>query len=123
MAYPKMSVIVPVFNEEGNVFYLYHELKTVLDYLVSSAKISGYEVIFVNDGSRDHTQTMLESLKAEDDNLHIIELKKNFGQTLALKAGFDDATGDVIVTMDGDLQNDPTDIPRLLETLNRGYDV
>ena len=118
-----MSVIVPVLNEEGNVVPLYNEIDYVLKDLLNYKKISNYEIIFINDGSRDMTQNMLESIKTKRDKLVIIELKKNFGQTAALRAGFDHASGDVIVTMDGDMQNDPRDIPRLLDALTKGYDV
>jgi glycosyltransferase involved in cell wall biosynthesis len=120
----KLSVIIPLFNEEGNAQILYAELKEVLERLTKEKRISNYEVIFVNDGSRDKTQQVLESIKkTEKDRLKVIQLRRNFGQTPALKAGFDNASGDFIITMDGDLQNDPADIPVLLKKLDEGYDV
>ncbi len=122
MKKPKLSVIVPAYNEERNVKILIKELKKVLD-RIKKEKISDYEVIFVNDGSKDKTQEISEKIKKKDKNLKIIQLRKNFGQTPALKAGFDNSDGDLIVTMDSDLQNDPKDIPRLIDKLNRGYDV
>lgn len=118
-----LSVIVPVFNEEGNIALLYKEVKNVLLSLYKKREISDYEIIFINDGSRDNTQKILEDLRKNDNNLKIVEFRKNFGQTPALKAGFDLSKGDLIVTMDGDLQNDPSDIPRLIEKLKEGYDV
>jgi glycosyltransferase involved in cell wall biosynthesis len=124
MKKPLLSVVVPVFNEQDNVEKLYREVKeTALD-LMDKKTISDFQVIFVDDGSKDNTSYVLENLKTvEKQHLKVIQLRKNFGQTPALKAGFDHADGDLIVTMDGDLQNDPRDIPRLIEKLNEGYDV
>lgn len=111
-----LSIVVPVFNEEDNVELLYAEIEDVL---------RGYrwELIFVDDGSTDNTLARLERLMAEDPRVRILKLSKNFGQTAALQAGFDAARQPVIVTLDGDLQNDPRDIPRLLAVLEEGYDV
>ena len=123
MKKPLLSAIIPVYNEQDNVKPLYLELKKVLLSLVKLNKISNFEVIFINDGSRDKTQENLELLKKTEQNLRIVQFRKNFGQTPALKAGFNSAKGDLIVTIDGDRQNDPTDIPTLLEKLNQGYDI
>lgn len=124
MKKPLLTAIIPVYNEQDNVKPLYKELKPVLLKLIKKKQISNFEVIFINDGSRDQTQENLEQLKkTEKSHLKIIQFRKNFGQTPALKAGFDHAKGDLIVTMDGDRQNDPTDIPALLEKLNEGYDI
>jgi glycosyltransferase involved in cell wall biosynthesis len=124
MKYGKLSVIVPVFNEEGNIIPLYDEVKVTLEKLIKDKVIRGFEVIFVNDGSRDGTQKKLEELKKrEGKKLVVVEFRKNFGQTPALKAGFDYSSGDLIVTMDGDMQNDPRDIPLLIKKLDDGYDV
>jgi len=114
----ELSVIVPVFNEQDNVRPLYERLRDVLQRLDQS-----YEIIFIDDGSRDDTFRELKELHAQDDQLRIIKLRRNFGQTPAMAAGFDAARGNVIITMDGDLQNDPADIPRLLEKIEQGYDV
>ncbi|MCI0432383.1 MAG: glycosyltransferase family 2 protein [Gemmatimonadetes bacterium] len=113
---PRVSVVVPVFNEELNVSELYDRLAAVL---------SGDDVefIFVDDGSTDRTGSVLESLAARDDRLRLIRFRRNFGQTAALSAGIDHARGAIIIPMDGDLQNDPQDIPRLLARLDEGYDV
>lgn len=112
-----VSVVIPVFNEEENVPYLYSELKTVLDSLCQE-----YEIILVDDGSRDQTLSLLEGIQKQDGRVVVISLRRNFGQTAALSAGFDEAKGEVIVTLDADLQNDPADIPQLLEKAKE-YDV
>jgi glycosyltransferase involved in cell wall biosynthesis len=115
---PALSFVVPVFNEEGNVAPLWAELTAV-------ARATGrtYELVFVNDGSRDATLERLVELAATDPNLCVVELDGNFGEAAALSAGFATATGEVVVTMDGDGQNDPADVPRLLERLDEGYDA
>lgn len=118
-----LSVIVPVYNEEGNVKELHEEIQNSCNKMIKNNSISKYEIIFINDGSRDRTQEIIEEIKKKDKNFRFIDFRKNFGQTPALKAGFDIAQGDIIVTMDGDLQNDPSDIPILLNKLNEGYDV
>lgn len=109
-----ISVIVPVYNEEDNVEELhkriYNELENIRDQ---------FEIIFVDDGSSDGTFEKLKSLKS----LKIIRFYRNFGQTSAMDAGFKSAGGDIIITMDGDLQNDPSDIRKLISKLNEGYDV
>src|SRR3989344_7563306 len=110
----KLSVIIPVYNEAENVGPLYGELKQVLAGIMAEP-----EIIFINDGSSDNT---LEKLK-ELSNVKIVNFRKNYGQTASLQAGFDLAEGDVIVSLDGDGQNDPADIPLLLAKLNEGYDV
>ena len=109
---PKVSVVIPVFNEENSVLPLYELLLPI------SKKIGG-EIIFVNDGSTDKTEEKLTSLR----QIKIITLRRNFGQTAALLAGIDNAKGKIIVTLDGDGQNDPADIPRLIKKLNSGFDV
>jgi glycosyltransferase involved in cell wall biosynthesis len=125
-----ISIVIPVRDEEGNVFQLYKELKSVLDNINVyfkrlgverlSRKYRTYSLIFVDDGSTDKTFEILSSIK--DKNLRIIKFRKNFGQSAALLAGFEEARGRVILTIDGDLQNDPRDIPRLLAKLEEGYD-
>lgn len=111
----KLSIVVSVYNEEDNVLPLYGQIGEALkDYT--------YEVIFVDDGSTDATVKTIRSL--DDKRVHLIEFRRNFGQSSALLAGFDHASGDYIVTMDGDLQNDPSDIPMMLRTLKEGdYDL
>ena len=113
-----ISVLIPVYNEEGNVTPIYAETKEVLE---KTGK--NYEIVFINDGSRDATRKELEGLKENDPSLKIVELNRNFGQTPAIMAGLDNSSGEVVITMDGDLQNDPQDIPHLLEKLDSGFDV
>jgi glycosyltransferase involved in cell wall biosynthesis len=113
-----LSVVIPIFNEEKNITPLYRELKTVLEGMRAK-----YEVIFVDDGSADGSNEVLQGLAQNDKRVKVIQFRKNFGQTAAIAAGVEHAQGEIIVTMDGDGQNDPRDIPRLLEKLEQGYDV
>lgn len=113
-----ISVIIPLLNEEENIPILYQELTDVL-----SGTGLEYELIFVDDGSTDRSYSILLDIQKCDDHLIIISFRRNFGQTAALSAGFDHARGDMIITMDADLQNDPRDIPRLIEKLGEGYDL
>ena len=115
---PRLSVIVPIFNEEETLPSLYRHVSDVL----ASRRIE-YELIFVDDGSHDGSFALLKAICGNDPNVSVIRLRRNFGQTAALAAGFDQARGEIIVTIDGDLQNDPTDIPRLVDKLNEGYDI
>ncbi len=114
----ELSVILPIFNEEESLETLFARIFEVLDALHCR-----FEVIAVNDGSSDGSMTVLRRLSSRFPELRILDFKRNYGQTAALMAGFDHALGDVIVTLDADLQNDPTDIPRLIAKLNEGYDV
>jgi glycosyltransferase involved in cell wall biosynthesis len=113
-----LSVVIPAYNEEENVPILYEKLKKVLDGLGED-----YEIIFVDDGSTDGTYQRLKQLAEKDSRLKVIRFKRNYGQTAAMSAGFEHAKGDVIITLDADLQNDPEDIPILLEKLKEGYHV
>lgn len=113
------SVVIPVYNEEESLPRLYEALRDALDGLPES-----WEVILVDDGSRDNSYAILQELHQRDPRLRVIRFRRNFGQTAAFAAGFDYARGEVILTMDADLQNDPRDIPLLLRTLREGdYDV
>ena len=114
----KISVVITVYNEQDNIMPLANALHTVLD-----AQAYDYEIIFVDDGSIDATYKILRRAQTKVRNLTIIRLKKNFGQTPAFSAGFSYATGDYIISMDGDLQNDPQDIPKLLEAIEGKYDA
>jgi glycosyltransferase involved in cell wall biosynthesis len=111
-------VVVPVFNEEKNIRILYQELIDVLIKLDLT-----FEIIFIDDGSTDKSLAILSELQENDSRIVVISFRRNFGQTAALSAGFDSARGDIIVTLDGDLQNDPEDIPKLLQKLSEGYDI
>jgi glycosyltransferase involved in cell wall biosynthesis len=114
----KLSVVIPIFNEEENITPQYRALKNVLRDVRTK-----YEVIFVDDGSTDSTDEVLQGLAKDDKEIKVIQFRKNFGQTAAIAAGVEHAQGEIIITMDGDGQNDPRDIPRLLERLEQGYDV
>lgn len=111
-----LSVVVPVKDEQANVRPLVEQLKSALADHV-------WEVVFVDDGSRDETFTILADLAASDGRVKVVRLRRNFGQSAAMQAGFDKASGEVIATMDGDLQNDPADLPRMIAKLQEGYDV
>ena len=115
---PKYSITVPFHNEEENVTALYDQLKDVMEQVGES-----FELIFVDDGSRDRTYRLLEEIAAVDSRVLVIKLRRNFGQTSALAAGFDHAQGDYVLAMDGDLQHNPQEIPAFLEKLEEGYDV
>lgn len=113
-----LSIIIPVYNEEDNVLPLHQKITEALDSMGHP-----YEVIIVDDGSTDNTAQRLKELARSDNRLKVIHLRRNFGQTPAMMAGIDAATGDILIPMDGDLQNDPHDIPKLLAKLAEGYDV
>ena len=113
----KISVVIPVYNEEENLNTLYNEIVRVLDELALS-----YEIIFVNDASTDGSLSILKRLASKNNSIHIISFAENCGQTAAFDAGFKTAKGDIVVTMDADLQNDPQDIPKLLEKIGE-YDM
>jgi len=115
---PFISVVIPLYNERENVSILYDAVKRVLEDAVYR-----YEMVFVDDGSKDGTADILRTLAQNDRTLRAILFRKNFGQSAAMAAGFKSAGGDVVIAMDGDLQNDPEDIPRLVEKLGEGYDV
>src|SRR5260221_6421218 len=112
------SIVVPFFNEQENIPPLYMKLTEVMDSIGEP-----YELVFVDDGSRDSTFRVLSDIYEHDRRVNLIRLRRNFGQTAALKAGFDFARGAVIISMDGDLQHDPEEIPRFLEKIEEGYDM
>ncbi len=115
---PKYSIVVPFHNEEENVTRLYDRVKDVMEQVGAS-----FELVFVDDGSRDRTCRLLEEIAAVDSRVLMVRLRRNFGQTSALAAGFDHASGEYILAMDGDLQHDPAEIPEFLGKLEEGYDV
>ena len=114
----KISVVIPLHNEEENLAPLYQQLRETLPELDRP-----YEILMVDDGSTDSTPRLLRELAARDPNVKVVLFRRNYGQTAAMQAGLDLATGDVIVTMDGDLQNDPGDIGMMLEKIEEGYDL
>ncbi|MDZ7372494.1 MAG: glycosyltransferase family 2 protein [candidate division KSB1 bacterium] len=113
-----LSIVVPIYNEEGNIQALHRRVTETMDQLGLP-----WEFILVDDGSRDASPRLLEHLAAVDPRVRVVRLRRNFGQSAALAAGFENARGRIIITMDGDLQNDPADIPFLLEKLEEGFDV
>lgn len=113
-----ISLVLPIYNEEDNIFPLIEALLPVLNELERP-----YEILLVNDGSTDWSQARLAEAAAKNSSIRVINLHRNFGQTAAMMAGFDHATGKIIIPMDGDLQNDPRDIITLLAKLEEGYDV
>jgi glycosyltransferase involved in cell wall biosynthesis len=115
---PQISVVLPVFNEAGNLEQLQRELAAALEKAGRS-----FEVILVDDGSTDPSWEVLRGIQKKDGRFKLIRLRKNFGQTAALSAGFDRAQGDIIVSLDADLQNDPNDIPLLIRKIEEGYDI
>ena len=114
---PDVSIVVPLLNEQANIEPLYQQITQTLDGRYD------YEVIFVDDGSTDDSFAVLAQLQKADARLRVIRFRRNFGQTAALAAGFDHAGGGIIVAIDADLQNDPADIPRMIDKLNEGFDV
>lgn len=115
---PRLSVIVLVFNEVESIEPLHEELMGVLGALAFS-----FEVLYIDDGSRDGSSEKLGQLVAHDSRVRVVSFRRNFGQTAAVQAGIDNGRGEILVFMDGDMQNDPHDIPRLLEKIDEGYDV
>src|SRR5258707_3620982 len=115
---PKYSIVVPFHNEQESVTSLYDRLKAVMECTGST-----FELVFVDDGSIDRTYRLLREIVAVDSRVMVVKLRRNFGQTSALAAGFAHAQGEYIIAMDGDLQHDPDDIPKFLEQLEQGYDL
>jgi glycosyltransferase involved in cell wall biosynthesis len=115
---PKYSIVVPLHNEQENVTDLYDRLKAVME-----ANGESFEIVLVDDGSKDGTFGLLREIAAVDSRVTVVKLRRNFGQTAGLAAGFDHARGEYIIAMDGDLQHDPSDIPTFLEKISEGYDI
>jgi glycosyltransferase involved in cell wall biosynthesis len=113
-----ISIVIPIYNEREAIVLLFTKIREVMDRLANP-----YEVIFVNDGSHDGSAEVLDQLASTYPQVKIIHFRRNFGQTAAMMAGFDYASGEIIIPMDGDYQNDPEDIPRMLAKLDEGYDV
>lgn len=115
---PAYSIVVPVFNEEQNVAPLYVKIIETMDSIGKP-----FEIVFVDDGSRDRTFQLLSEIVNDDRRVTAVRLRRNFGQTAALKAGFDHSIGEIIISMDGDLQHDPAEIPRFIEKIEEGFDI
>jgi glycosyltransferase involved in cell wall biosynthesis len=118
MSQPDISVVVPLYNEEDSVGILHRRISDALQH----ANLD-YEILFVNDGSRDGTLERAEAIAAGDPRLRVVEFRANYGQTPAMAAGIDLALGRVIATMDGDLQNDPADIPKMYAGIDDDTDM
>ena len=116
----ELSIVIPVYNENENL----HLLQTAIQKALCGLKNLAWEVIFVDDGSSDGSLQVLEELAAEDpDHTRVVALRRNFGQTAAIAAGIDHSQGEILILMDADMQNDPADIPMMLEKMEQGYDV
>ncbi len=118
MTKPELSVVVPLYNEEDNVRLMFERIVDALEPFKGR-----FEILFVNDGSRDKTFEIASGIAAENPFLKVVDFRRNYGQTPAMAAGIDNATAEIIVTMDGDLQNDPSDIPDMVAKLREGYDI
>jgi len=118
MADPRLSVVVLVYNESESIEPLHDELKGVLEGLDVS-----YEIVYIDDGSRDGGTEKMAQLALHHPSVRVVSFRRNFGQTAAVQAGIDNSRGEIVVFMDGDMQNDPHDIPRLLDLIDEGYDV
>lgn len=114
----EISIVVPLYNEEDSIRLLYEAISNAV-----SGDFKEYEIIFVDDGSCDRTFEFAEQLAANDMRLRVLKFRRNYGQTPAMAAGIDHARGEIIVTMDGDLQNDPRDIPDLVKKIHEGFDI
>ena len=114
----ELSIVVPLYNEEESVEHMYRAIIDAVDSVGYE-----YEILFVNDGSKDRTFEKACALAANDHHLRVVDFRKNYGQTPAMAAGIDNARGQIIVTMDGDLQNDPSDIAMMIQKLKEGYDI
>jgi len=115
---PQLSIVIPFFNEEENVEEMHRRLT---DVLIRTGRT--YEIIYVDDGSRDRTYERLRAIYEKEPAVRVIKLRRNFGQTAGLQAGFDHARGEIIISMDGDLQHDPEEIPQFLEKIDEGFDI
>src|SRR5688572_4022417 len=115
---PKLSIVVPFYNEEENIQRMYGRIVSAIEPLRVP-----FEMVFVDDGSKDGTLTLATELARRDSRVRVVKFRRNYGQTPAMAAGIEQARGEVIVTMDGDLQNDPDDIRLFLEKIDEGYDI
>lgn len=119
----KVSVIIPAYNEEGSLEELHMQIVSGIKLMMQKGQADRYEIWFINDGSSDGTEQRMASLCKQDDNVHMISFRKNFGKSPALQAGFRHVTGDLVFTMDADLQDDPAEFTRFAEKIDEGYDL
>jgi glycosyltransferase involved in cell wall biosynthesis len=114
-----ISIIIPLLNEEESIFELYTKIKEVLN----SVNISNYEILFIDDGSTDNSIEIIKKINLEDENVHCIRFRRNYGKSAALAVGFKRSKGKYVITMDADLQDDPAEIPNLIQKLDEGFDL
>lgn len=118
-----LSVVIPVYNEAESLEELYQNIIFNIERNIESEKISGYEIWFVSDGSTDNSETVIKQIIGRDSNVHLIAFRKNFGKAMALETGFRHVTGDIVITMDADLQDDPGEISHFIDKIDEGYDL
>lgn len=119
----KISIIVPAYNEEASLDELYERLIASFNTMKEKGQVSSYEIWFINDGSKDNTEGKIEELISKDKNVHLISFRKNFGKSPALDAGFHHVIGDLVFTLDADLQDEPSEMTRFVEKIDEGYDL
>lgn len=119
----KISILIPAFNEEDSIAELYTQITEIICSMIEKGQASDYEILFIDDGSKDNTKAEIMNLLQKDDKVHLIVFRKNFGKSPALEAGFRHAAGDLIFTMDADLQDDPAEFPHFVEKIDEGYDL
>lgn len=122
----KISIIIPAYNEQDSLAELYHQILLALDDIPQKSKNNetfDYELWFVNDGSTDNTEKIVESIMEHDDNVHLVSLRSNFGKSIALDTAFQHVTGDIIFTIDADLQDEPSEFSRFIEKIDAGFDL
>ena len=118
-----VSVLVPAYNEQDSLEELYSQIRDSIEVMKNKEQVSDYEIWFVNDGSSDQTEKVIRSLNERDSKVHLISFRKNFGKSPALEAGFQHVSGDIIFTLDADLQDDPAEFTRFVEKIDEGYDM
>ncbi len=118
-----ISILIPAYNEAESINELYAQIMQSVYRMQTSGIVNKYEIVFVNDGSKDNTEQTIEKLHEMDEAVHLISFRKNFGKSPALDAGFKHVHGDIVFTMDSDLQDDPGELPKFIEKIDEGYDV
>ncbi len=119
----KVSILIPAYNEQDSLEELYSQIIDSIDVMKGKGQVSDYEIWFVNDGSTDDTESVMRNLTEKDSNVHMISFRKNFGKSPALQAGFQHVDGDLVFTLDADLQDDPAEFSRFVEKIDEGYDL
>lgn len=119
----KVSVVIPAYNEQDSIMELYFQILSSLNFLTGGGYISDYEIWFINDGSTDKTEQIIGEIIKKDNRVHLISFRKNFGKSLALDAAFHHVTGDIVFTLDADLQDDPKEFYHFIKKIEEGYDL